>query len=1050
MTRPGIVRADTLDLQDQDSPSTQDHSKRSPVQHADFSEHLVGAHQAAEVRHVMEERHTEEQNLQGAWGSPRDGEDIRSRTDDMDGVDGEDMRSTAESDADTDAASDDDMMDRISSSPSIDDGAYRRRSPQWPARSSSLTPTRNCFARSPSSAVVSSPFVEEPVHFPLLATGAGVYDSPASTQQSSSPYSQSPLHLPLWVIAQENKHPLASRSHHQVVSTIGTYSDDEDDDVTTRGQPHRYGAPRDALYGENSNMSQVCLHVTGENDEREMPAADFTNALLPAHDPLLEAALKDRSPSPTESACSWTTVSDVSADHDMATNLDEFDDDYGDLSFYSDDRFVDSGWGGECLQDTEDIDFDFVYALHTFVATVEGQANATKGDTMVLLDDTNSYWWLVRVVKDSSIGYLPAEHIETPTERLARLNKHRNVDLSAAMLGDNAERSKNPLKKAIRRRNTKNVQFGQPTYVEASDYEYSSEEEDGADSIVSSGMVNGQSTQTSHEVQTAPTNGEEEVSVTDPTSPTRDMHAPEEEPVGSPKLVDQTEAAPLKSRKGNPRNSDSWLRDLKEENGVTKRISLTPHLLRDEGTTSRTTEIANSSTDSLEKTISPSDKPKEEKKKKEKKSGMLSGLFKSSKKKAKEEEKTKKKEFVSDEEVKRVSSDTARHSAGSLPDLTAKSKEAQPASQQKKGKLTKAAPGTSTSTSEAKSTDTTKAPDSAFVAELEGSQVAHEAPTGLEEQIVPPRGDQVQRSVSKGKTKKAKTRQALDDFDEDEDDLDDSRDVESSHLADDDVDESMVSTVSSAPTFMHGTEAVHIPMQQGDMDSSDEELHPDEDESEEARGTSSTPPSLMNPPQEVESKHAESEETVQHEEPMQQHTEPFVEHKEPPAATTHVQPVEPVAYRQIESEMTEEEEATPTPSKPQSPLLTNNGPHSIPFVSHTPPPPEEPMMRDSSRQASQSSTVSSRNHLSPSPASSNTTWSDAGLKAWLDGDNDIRDMLVIIHDKSNVKPVAKTHPLMAGLFAQETKTLEGLSNELDDLLRGIMQRGTGASAQTQA
>lgn len=27
-------------------------------------------------------------------------------------------------------------------------------------------------------------------------------------------------------------------------------------------------------------------------------------------------------------------------------------------------------------------------------------------------------------------GYLPAEHIETPTERLARLNKHRNVDVS--------------------------------------------------------------------------------------------------------------------------------------------------------------------------------------------------------------------------------------------------------------------------------------------------------------------------------------------------------------------------------------------------------------------------------------------------------------------------------------------------------------------------------------------------------------------------------------------------------------------------------------------
>lgn len=74
-----------------------------------------------------------------------------------------------------------------------------------------------------------------------------------------------------------------------------------------------------------------------------------------------------------------------------------------------DPQHIDSGWAAECLHDdSEDIDFEFVYALHTFVATVEGQANATKGDTMVLLDDSNSYWWLVRVVKDSSIGRFKA------------------------------------------------------------------------------------------------------------------------------------------------------------------------------------------------------------------------------------------------------------------------------------------------------------------------------------------------------------------------------------------------------------------------------------------------------------------------------------------------------------------------------------------------------------------------------------------------------------------------------------------------------------------
>lgn len=77
---------------------------------------------------------------------------------------------------------------------------------------------------------------------------------------------------------------------------------------------------------------------------------------------------------------------------------------------------------------------------------MEGQANATKGDMLVLLDDSNSYWWLVRVVRDHTVGmlsreqgthylgYLPAETIETPQERLARLNKHRNIDVSSLTL----------------------------------------------------------------------------------------------------------------------------------------------------------------------------------------------------------------------------------------------------------------------------------------------------------------------------------------------------------------------------------------------------------------------------------------------------------------------------------------------------------------------------------------------------------------------------------------------------------------------------------------
>lgn len=95
------------------------------------------------------------------------------------------------------------------------------------------------------------------------------------------------------------------------------------------------------------------------------------------------------------------------------------------------DEFMDEDDSSSLSIPNETIDFDLVYSLHTFVATVEGQANVVKGDSLFLMDDSNSYWWLVRVLKTQEVGYIPAENIETPYERLARLNKHRNVDVGS-------------------------------------------------------------------------------------------------------------------------------------------------------------------------------------------------------------------------------------------------------------------------------------------------------------------------------------------------------------------------------------------------------------------------------------------------------------------------------------------------------------------------------------------------------------------------------------------------------------------------------------------
>lgn len=160
----------------------------------------------------------------------------------------------------------------------------------------------------------------------------------------------------------------------------------------------------------------------------------------------------------------------------------------------------------------ENIDFDLVYALHNFIATVEGQATVNKGNSLTLLDDSNSYWWLVRVLRTQEVGYIPAENIETPYERLARLNKHRNVDLTSATDDDHNQVPEGIITShlvkqrsfgsrgisthsgklsALSRRNhgtkpkrlsdvnedKRGVQFGPPTYLEHSGNEYSDEED---------------------------------------------------------------------------------------------------------------------------------------------------------------------------------------------------------------------------------------------------------------------------------------------------------------------------------------------------------------------------------------------------------------------------------------------------------------------------------------------------------------------------------------------------------------------------------------------
>jgi hypothetical protein len=105
-------------------------------------------------------------------------------------------------------------------------------------------------------------------------------------------------------------------------------------------------------------------------------------------------------------------------DDDEETEEKEYEDDEDE----DDDNY--SMYSSSSSIPDENINFDLVYALHTFVATVDGQASVVKGDAMTLLDDSNSYWWLIRALKASEVGYIPAENIEVKSNSRICLKFH--------------------------------------------------------------------------------------------------------------------------------------------------------------------------------------------------------------------------------------------------------------------------------------------------------------------------------------------------------------------------------------------------------------------------------------------------------------------------------------------------------------------------------------------------------------------------------------------------------------------------------------------------
>jgi len=626
-------------------------------------------------------------------------------------------------------------------------------------------------------------------------------------------------------------------------------------------------------------------------------------------------------------------------------------------------------------------------------------------------------------VKDNSIGYLPAEHIETPTERLARLNKHRNIDLSATMLGDTAEKPKNPLKKAMRRRNAKTVQFAQPQYFEPSDYDYSSDE-DGDEELFggsdpSQAQVQQQETAAKPEseqddnlqVQPLKVNGTKK----DPKNKSdSELAEIDEYSKGDTEKTSSEETFdkpldPKVSRNGTMRNTDSFFKD---ENTETRKITLTPNLLRDDSSTSTTgSRERGPSLESLEKN-GFADKVKEDKKKKEKKPGMLSGLFK---------RKDRKSKVVGMDSVdsdvepsSKQSEEYGRESPQSKPsdelsvERTSTEQNLAPMKQPSKGKLQKLqrgredspskvvkgilkmdSPEPSTSQPEAAKEPANDKPAIQPTSTMRLVPAGEEEPRPSEEgansaaskvnpiAIIKNHGAQQDGDGKPEKVKKAKQRMQLDDFDSDDEGKMDP-------FADPDVHNHSTQQAESEPTGRLSESPVHVSVADA-QPPNDEATHEKDQESD------SHPPGLTG-------------------DTSSQETSSPISTPTPDDSPSTTQPSQ---------------------SLPTSASLTSTSPTEPNSASSILPPLRPAPVPEKDMEASP---------LGSSESTSLPAWSDSSLRTYLDDGSDIRDMLLVINDTTGVVPVGPEHPIMSQLFVEETKTISGLSTQLDSLLNGLLEK----------
>lgn len=537
------------------------------------------------------------------------------------------------------------------------------------------------------------------------------------------------------------------------------------------------------------------------------------------------------------------------------------------------------------------------------------------------------------------------------------------------MLCDQAEKSRNPLKSALKRKKTKTVQFAGNTYVDPSDVEYSSEEEElEAEYLAQQQRQQQQQQQQQQAAAAAEAEVVDETAKVEPLKP-RGAQNGKAEPkkqdgsgdAASGKALSRTSEEIFDTRGGDgpKKTSDGTVRDsfFKDDTVETKKITLTPNLLRDDSATRSSSDSAlkqRPSLDKLDKDVfTKDDKKKKDKKEKDKKPSVIRSFFSRKDKKQRGEE--------DDESIGGKRSMDVDHERDVEDDESQTSPERGTSLQRNPSKLQKQQPRTEPSPTRKPGGVGQKDNGMDLVAFLSESQVKTRTDdrtatmrivdTGARDS--PDEGARPSREPSPASKKaatrtlqpaiKSKHRMDLDEFS-----TDDEFEAEPSRQP--------VSKPVQSHGYSAGPQAQVAPSTAAPAPL--------------AQTIKMVPAAAAEPPQQRPERLSESPVQVS------------------PVNTSHVPPL-------VGDTSSQEEDRSSVRSSPSPELIGHED----------------------------ADLHGNKDSITTSSTTSTSTWNDVSLRAFFDSGSEIRDLLVVVYDKTDVEPVGPEHAAAGNLFREPASKL---------------------------